>query len=120
MKLRAPFLATGLLAAWVPAAAADRIVHTVAPNEADPSVTRFLLNSIVMFEHSASAPAPLLVFLPGTGGDPARLRLFLGVAVDVGYRAVALSYDNEPAVMQVCSRQPDSSCSVLVDQSRAS
>jgi predicted esterase len=118
MKLRALFLAAGFFVAWVLPAAAERIVHTVPPNEADPSVTRFLLNSIVIFERPASAPAPMLVFLPGTGADPARLQVFLGVAVDVGYRAIALSYDNEPAVMQVCSRQPDPSCSENFRSSR--
>ncbi|HEY4472792.1 MAG TPA: hypothetical protein VGN21_16585 [Stellaceae bacterium] len=99
-------------------AAAERIVHVVAPNDADPSVTQFLRNSVVMFERAVSGSAPLLVYLPGTGGDPARVQLFLGVAVDVGYRAIALSYNNEPAVMQVCSRQPDPSCSENFRSSR--
>ena len=50
------------------------------------------------------------MFLPGTGGDPAGVRLFLDVAADAGYRVVSLSYDNEPEVMQICARGPDPTC----------
>jgi pimeloyl-ACP methyl ester carboxylesterase len=39
------------------------------------------------------------------------VQLFLGVAADTGYRAIGLSYDNEPAVMQECARDRDPSCS---------
>lgn len=100
-----------LLMAACGSAAADRVAYTIAPSEADPSVGRFLHSSVVLFDRAALAGAPLLVFLPGTGGDPARVQLFLGTAVDAGYRAIGLSYDNEPEVMQVCARATDPACS---------
>jgi acetyl esterase/lipase len=100
------------------AQAEDRVVYTVAPNEADPGVRRFLRSSIVLFDRTAPPQAPLLVFLPGTGGDAARVRLFLGVAADAGYRVIALSYDNEPAVMQVCARDSNPACVENFRQSR--
>lgn len=96
----------------------DRVVYLVLPNEADPSVGHFLKSSAVVFDRRASPGAPLLVFLPGTGGDPAGVQLFLGVAVAAGYRAIGLSYDNEPAVMQVCARDRDPACSENFRQSR--
>ena len=58
------------------------------------------------------------MFLPGTGGDPAGVRLFLDVAADAGYRVVSLSYDNEPEVMQICARDPDPTCPGNCRQSR--
>ena len=96
----------------------ERMAYTVAPNEADPRVQRFLRNSVVLFDRASSPEAPLLVFLPGTGGDAGRVQLFLGVAADAGYRTIGLSYDNEPAVMQVCARAPDPACSENFRQSR--
>src|SRR5215471_6273182 len=77
-----------------PGQSADRLDYAVAPSEVDREVRRFLRSSVVLFDRSASREAPLLVFLPGTGGDPARVRMFLGVAADAGYRVIGLSYDN--------------------------
>ena len=112
-------VAVGLLAAPnLPARAADRVVYTVAPNEADPSITHFLRSSVVVFDRAMPVRAPLLVFLPGTTSDPARVQLFLGKAADSGYRVISLSYDNEPAVMQACARDPDPACSERFRQSR--
>jgi pimeloyl-ACP methyl ester carboxylesterase len=96
----------------------DRVIYAVAPNEADPEVKRFLPSSVVLFDSNVSARAPLLAFLPGTGGDPGRVQLFLNVAVDAGYRAIGLSYDNEPAVMGFCAGARDPSCSENFRQSR--
>ncbi len=101
-----------------PLRAADRIVYTIAPSEADPSVTHFPRSSVVVFDRAVSTQAPLLVFLPGTTGDPARVQLFLGKAADAGYRVISLSYDNEPAVMQACARDPDPGCGERFRQSR--
>jgi len=125
--IRMPMLrALGLLAAAFAAPAlaqnvsaqGDRVVYTVAPNEADPSITRFLRSSLVVFDRGAPATAPLLLFLPGTGGNPAGVRSFLNLAADAGYRVIGLSYNNEPAAMQACARNPDPACSANFRQRR--
>ena len=48
--------------------------------------------------------APLLVWLGGTGGKPeSGPQLFYEAALQRGYRLLALSYLNTPAVSQVCA-----------------
>src|SRR4029077_16944914 len=64
-------------AALVPAAQGDdRVAYAVPANAADPGVSRFLGPNLVLFDRAASPQSPLLVFLPGTGGHPAGVRLF--------------------------------------------
>ena len=106
-------------AALVPAAQGDdRVAYAVPANAADPGVSRFLGPNLVLFDRAASPQSPLLVFLPGTGGHPAGVRLFLGVAADAGYRVIGLQYDNEPAAMQQCFRSSDPACTAVFRQSR--
>jgi hypothetical protein len=58
---------------------------------------------LVIYERDAQN-APLLVWLPGTGGKPAPgPQLFYGTVLQQGYRLVALSYLDAPAVSQVCT-----------------
>ena len=106
------------MAPSVSAQGGDRVVYVVAPNEADPSIGRFLWKSVVVFDRAVRAPAPLLLFLPGTGGNPAGSRSFLNLAVDAGYRVISLGYNNEPAAMQACLRDPDPACSANFRQRR--
>src|SRR5947209_17007165 len=75
----------------VSAPGGDRVVYSVAPNEADPGIARFQRGSVVIFDRMAGAPAPLLLFLPGTGGNPAAARSFLNLAADRGYRVISLA-----------------------------
>ncbi len=116
------FLAVGiaalLTALGAPAQGGERVVYSVAPNEADPSVGHFTRSSVIVVDRATPAPAPLLLFLPGTGANPSYVQLFLGAAVDAGYRAISLSYDNEPAVMQACAGDLDAACSGNFRQSR--
>jgi hypothetical protein len=116
--LAAAVIATPALAPSARAQGGDRVVYTVAPNDADPSVGHFLRSSVVLFDRTAPPQRPLLLFLPGTGGNPAGVQLFLGVAADAGYRAISLSYDNDPAVMQACAGDPNAACSGNFRQSR--
>jgi hypothetical protein len=116
--LAAAFIATSAVVPSASAQGRDRVVYSVAPNEADPSVAHFLRSSVIVFDRAAPSQAPLLLFLPGTGANPSNVQLFLGAAVNAGYRAISLSYDNEPAVMQACARDLDPACSGNFRQSR--
>lgn len=77
-------------------------VHSVRPSQADPSVTGPDAPSLAMFARGSKASAVLVVFLPGTGGDPSCCTLFLRRAVSLGYRAIGLTYDNQTAVGARC------------------
>ncbi len=50
----------------------------------------------------------LLVFLPGTGGQPSGYRQFLEVAALAGFHVVGVSYPNTPSVDDLCKN--DLSC----------
>lgn len=65
--------------------------------------------------------APLLVWLPGTGGKPATgPQRFYDTALQQGYRLLALSYLNTPAVGQVCigNRLAQADCAGRLRQHR--
>jgi predicted esterase len=111
-------IATSALATSVSAEGSDRAVYAIAPNTADPSIGRFLRRSVVIVDHTTSAPPMLLLFLPGTGGSPAGPGAFLNLAADQGYRVISLSYNNEPAVMGACARDPEPACSANFRQRR--
>ena len=96
----------------------DRIVYAIAPHDTDASIDRFDNNNLVIYRHSTAANAPLLVFMPGTGGTPASARLFMDLASKVGYRVIGLMYDDTPAVNVVCPPVPDPKCSESFRQKR--
>lgn len=122
MKLRtaaASLLLMGLsLSVALAQSPAHLITYAVSPHDADPSVNRFLNDNIVAFAPNVSATAPLLVFLPGTGGTPSSVRTFLATAALDGYRVIGLMYDDADAVNVVCPRNPNPSCSDQFRQKR--
>ena len=83
----------------------------VTPSAADPAVKNYDDPSVAVSRPGLSPDAPLVIFLPGTGGRPANTRDLLGVVANQGYRALGLEYDDTPAVVGVCPRIPDPDCS---------
>jgi pimeloyl-ACP methyl ester carboxylesterase len=100
------------------AAAGSRVTYVVTPQETDSRIGRFNEPHLVLFDRSAAPSAPLLVFLPGSGGAASNVSDFLELAVGQGYRVVGLSYNNLPAVVAVCARDPDPACSGKVRHKR--
>ncbi len=94
------------------------IKYWISPSSTDPSLKRFDFPQYVVFERHVKSSAPLLVFLPGTDGRPANTTDFANAAARQGYRAIGLSYNDVPAVAQVCPRDPDPRCSDKVRQKR--
>lgn len=84
--------------------------YRIKPSAADPRVTQYDEPSLVVFDGRAG-PAPLVVFLPGTDGKPRNARHLMRFVARQGYRAIALKYNDTPAVDQVCPADPDPSCS---------
>jgi hypothetical protein len=97
---------------------ADGIVYAISPSEADPQVTRFVADNLVVFKNSVAKDANLLVFFPPTGGTPANSWPFIEVAANAGYRVIGLEYDNAISVPQVCGKNPDPACSDRFRQKR--
>ena len=105
----------GLFAALVaalPASAGPPLTERlIVPSLADPAVKSFDDPSVVVSKPGLSPDAPLVIFLPGTGGRPANARDLLDVIANQGYRALGLEYDDTPAVVGICPRIADRDCS---------
>ena len=112
------FALTPAAAAQETAHADDLVHYLITPQSTDSSLHRFNDPHYIVFERGVKANAPLLVFLPGTGGKPERTSDFANTAARQGYRAIGLSYVDEPAVAAICPRDPDPKCSEKVRQKR--
>lgn len=113
MRLRSTILAGWLCALLIAPAAWAATVDSwlVKPSEADPRVSQFDEPNVVLHNRSAPAGAPLVVFLPGTNGKPRNAMVLLKAVSESGFSVIGLEYNDEPAVVQVCPRDPDPACS---------
>jgi hypothetical protein len=93
-------------------------IYRVSPRQTDSKIGRFLEPHHVVFDRSQSGQRRLLLFLPGTGANPASVSEFVSEAARQGYRAVSLTYNNTPAVQAVCLKDPDPACSGKVRMKR--
>jgi predicted esterase len=94
------------------------VTRRIVPSTIDSTVRRFDEAHYVVFERTVRADAPLLVFLPGTGGRPQNTSDFADVAARQGYRVIGLEYVDTPAVAQICPRVRDPDCSEKVRRKR--
>ncbi|MDG2533304.1 hypothetical protein P6144_06570 [Sphingomonas sp. HITSZ_GF] len=85
-------------------------MHQVIPSEADPAIGAFDDPSVAIAPPGLPADAPLAIFLPGTNGIPGNGPL-LRVVAQQGYRVLSLMYNDSPAVVGKCPRDPDPACS---------
>lgn len=108
-----PALAAGLaLALAAPSAGQPVSGYQILPSAADPRVHNFDEPSLALVGAHVHANAPLAIFLTGTGGRAANgPRALLETIADQGYRVLALEYDDMPAVVELCTRDPDPACS---------
>lgn len=113
-----PLLAGGTVHAQGAPADNPLVRRLVPPQDADSSVHRFTAPNYVVFARGVRDSAPLLVFMPGTGGAPERTSLFADLAARQGYRVIGLEYDDVPAVAQLCPRERDPRCSEKVRRKR--
>ncbi|MEP6621250.1 MAG: hypothetical protein ABJE47_18130 [bacterium] len=94
------------------------VSYRVTPSAVDPAQRRFDEAHYVVFDPAVRPDAPLLVFMPGTGGRPLNTSEFADVAARQGYRVIGLEYVDTPAVAQVCPRDPAPACSEQVRAKR--
>lgn len=93
------------------AADAGQLVYQIKPSETDSAIRRFDDPHYVVVGSDVGADAQLVVFMPGTGGKPAGALPLLRVIASQGYRVVGLEYNDSPAVIQVCPKNPSAACS---------
>lgn len=94
------------------------VIRHIAASSLDPAIHRFDDPHYIVFDSTVGPNAPLLLFLPGTGGRPQNTSEFANTAARQGYRVIGLAYVDEPAVSQVCPRNPDAECSERVRRKR--
>jgi dienelactone hydrolase len=100
-----------------PAASNPLTTLRVLPKTVDPGVDHFLAPNYVVYD-PRKPDVPLVIYFPGTGGVPTTAAAMLAVIAYQGYRAIGLEYDDEPGVAQICSENPDDSCSGKVRERR--
>jgi hypothetical protein len=91
--------------------AGSLMTQEILPSDTDPAITRFNEPNVIVFDEEVPADAPLVVYMPGTDGKPRNAMHLLRVVAAQGYRVIGLEYNDEPAVIHVCPRNPDPSCS---------
>jgi|GEM_PF-619915 len=83
----------------------------VAPQVTDTRIDTELEPHYVCQSAEAQPRDQLLVFFPGTGGDPDDYEYFVEEAAALGMHAIGLSYVNPRSVnLQICPRDPDPDC----------
>jgi hypothetical protein len=108
--------AIALLVAGTDAAADRPSGFLIKPSAVDPAVRGFDDPNVVF--GSARPDAPLVLFLPGTGQNPAWSLPFLNVVAAQGYKVIGLMYADAPAVANLCPPSPDPDCSAKFRQMR--
>jgi dienelactone hydrolase len=100
------------------ALATDLTHYEVKPSEANPRITRFDEANEIVFDPEAEQNSQLVVFMPGTNGKPSNAWQLYNVIAAQGYHVIGLEYNNSPAVVQVCPRDPRPDCSANFRQKR--
>ena len=103
----------------------QRQLEYVHPSDADPRVSEFLQDHVVITRAGARANGKLLVFLPGTRGRPVGYEKLLDTAARMGYRAIGLEYvdavmgGGPSTIIRLCGRTADPNCAGSLRAARA-
>jgi hypothetical protein len=90
---------------------AGYVIECVRPSATDPSIQRFDSANYALFNTQVRPNGQLLLFMPGTGGEPPGPRAFLGAAADAGYRVISLAYNDDISIAVFCPQRPNPACS---------
>jgi len=89
--------------------AASFIEHTIAPRATDPNIDYVpavnpqFNHHYVLLDPSARGNTKLLVFMPGAGNRPTQWQRLDTTAARLGYHVIGLMYQNDVAIVQVCT-----------------
>ena len=103
-----------------PCHSTDRfLVECIKPSATDPMIQRFDHPHFVMIDRSTlKQKQPLMVFLPGTKGQPPGPLNFLRTAATHGYRVISLEYNDEPSIAVFCPEHGVPPCSARMRHMR--
>jgi hypothetical protein len=88
----------------------------ISPQATDPMINDWLEPHYVYVDQSVPSVHKLLVFFPGSYGDPSRQQLIVEEAAQLGYQAINLSYPNSWTVGGLCRNSGDTDCYEKVRQ----
>lgn len=86
------------------------IKHTVTPSGADARTTGKNNPQFACISTNGAWRNQLVVFFPGTGGVPASFDNFCQNAANLGFHALALTYDNDTSLDDFCGNDPNADC----------
>ncbi|MFN4083874.1 MAG: T9SS type A sorting domain-containing protein [Bacteroidia bacterium] len=87
------------------------VVRKIRPSDTDPLITTFNTDShYVYIDTTLTAKNILVIYLPGSGGEPKRATLFGKLASDLGFHSIGLMYPNVPTMASICSNSSDPFC----------
>ncbi len=90
---------------------AGLVVECVRPSATDPAIRRFDSAHYILISTQPKPDEKLLLFMPGTGGQPPGPRAFLAAAAEAGYRVISLEYNDDTSVAVFCPKRPNPACS---------
>jgi hypothetical protein len=91
--------------------AASLRVHAVRPSTTDPAIDGNDETHYAMLDRDVPPLNRLLLFFPGTGARPYDYLKFSRTAAQLGYHAIALSYENAQSInFNLCPRTVDTTC----------
>jgi hypothetical protein len=89
------------------------VVECVRSSATDPRIQRFDSVNYALFSTRAKPNGQLLLFMPGTGGEPPGPKAFLSAAADAGYHVISLAYNDDISVAVYCPMKPNPACSAV-------
>ncbi len=87
------------------------MIECVQPSATDARIHRFDTPNYVLTSTRAKPNGQLLLFMPGTGGEPPGPKAFLAAAADAGYHVISLEYNDDISVAVFCPKRPSPACS---------
>ena len=90
--------------------AGNYVTHEVNPRRTDPRISAKNNPQFGVVSTEGPWRNQLVVFLPGTGGVPTTFENFCQNAANLGFHAVALTYDNNTSLQTLCGNDPDPDC----------
>jgi hypothetical protein len=86
------------------------VTHTVLPSIADTRTSGKNSPQLAFLSTNVPRRNQLVVFFPGTGGVPRSFENFGQNAANLGFHALALTYDNETSLDDFCASDPNGDC----------
>jgi hypothetical protein len=87
------------------------VTECVRPSATDPGIQRFDMPNYVLVSEQTKSNGQLMLFMPGTGGEPTGPKAFLRAAAGAGYRVVSLAYNDDISIAVYCPKRPSAECS---------